>query len=99
MPGLAIAALSLKLFPLFVIASGVMLIAPVAGLLAYYFKPRRWEIGLGSLAVLLLFLFVVTFLDQSNVLIGGLTCRPDLAGDGWAPRDGARRLGCWYGPC
>ncbi len=75
-PGLAIAALSLKLFPLYAIAIGVVLIAPVAGLLAYYFKPRRWEIGLGSLAVLLLFLFDVTFLDKSNVLIGGLVAAP-----------------------
>jgi len=75
-PGLALGALSLMFFPLQVILIGVMLVAPVAGLLVYFHRSRGWEIGLGSLALLMLFLMVVTFLDRPRVLIGGLAAAP-----------------------
>ena len=54
------------------ILHGIVMVAPVAGLLAYYGRSRRWEVGLGSLAFLLLFLIVITFLDQPSMLIGTL---------------------------
>jgi len=75
-PGIALGALSLTFCALLVIAIGVMLVAPVAGLLVYYHRSRRWEIGLGSLALLMLFLVVVTFLDLPHVLIGSLVAAP-----------------------
>jgi len=75
-PGLALTALSLRSFPLPAIPIGVMLAAPIAGLLAYYNRSRLWEIGLGSLAFLVLFLLVITFLDRWGVLIGVLVAAP-----------------------
>jgi len=75
-PGLALGTLSLKSFPLPVISIGVMLVAPVAGLLAYHYRSRRREVGMGSLAVLLLFVHVFTLLDRSSMLISGLVAAP-----------------------
>ena len=39
-PGIALVIISLKLFGLEVILYGVILVAPAAGLLAYYWRPR-----------------------------------------------------------
>ena len=75
-PGIALVVISLKFFGLEVILYGLMLIAPMAGLLAYYWRPRRWEVGLGSLAFLMLFLIVITFLDRPGLLIGTLAAAP-----------------------
>jgi hypothetical protein len=75
-PAFALVVITLKLFGLEVIPYGVMLVVPAAGLLAYYWRPRRWEVGLGALAFLILFLIVITFLDQPVVLIVGLMAAP-----------------------
>ena len=75
-PGIALVALGLKFFALPVIPIGVMLVAPVAGLLAYFFRSHRWEVGLGALAGLLLFLVLITWLDRPAVLVGGLVAAP-----------------------
>jgi hypothetical protein len=75
-PGIALVALGLELFATPVIPIGVMLVAPMAGMLAYFFPSRRWEIGLGAVASLLLFLAVITWLDRPAVLAGGLVAVP-----------------------
>ena len=53
----------------------------------------RWQVGLGSLALLLLFLVVITFLDQPIMLIGTLAV-PAISLAVSAPGDIARRPGC-----
>ena len=57
-------------------STGVMLVAPISGLLAYHYRSRRWEVGLGSLALLVLFLLVMTFLDRPDVLFDVLMAAP-----------------------
>ena len=72
-PAIALAVIGLKLFNLELILHGIVIIGPVAALLArIYDRSRRWEVGLGSLALLLLFLIVITLLDQPPCLIGTL---------------------------
>lgn len=75
-PGLAIGALGLKLFDPSVIAIGVQVFAPVGVLLAVYYRSRRWEIGMGSLVCLLVFLTWTTFQTQPDVLISLLVAAP-----------------------
>ena len=75
-PGIALLAISLKLFDIVAVLYGVMLVAPAAGLLAYYSRPRRREVGLGSLAFLMLFLIVITAADRPKLLIGELAAAP-----------------------
>jgi hypothetical protein len=74
--GIALVALSLKLFEFPPIPVGVMLVAPVAGLLGYFCRSHRWEVGLGALAVFLLFVSVMTLLDRREVLFGVLVAAP-----------------------
>ena len=92
-PGIALVVISLKLFWLDVILNGLLVAGPVAGLLAYYWRRQWWKVGLGVLGFLMLFLIVITFLDQPGVLLGGLAAAPiSLA---LTPRGGtARRPGC-----
>ncbi|MGP0065949.1 MAG: hypothetical protein ACLQGP_20410 [Isosphaeraceae bacterium] len=91
-PGLALAALGLKLFDLTVIAISVTMVVPIAVLLAGYDRSRWREVVLGSLASLWLFLFVVTFLDRPGVLVGALVAAPmsmaASAPRGWRPTAG-----------
>jgi formylglycine-generating enzyme required for sulfatase activity len=75
-PGLALAALGLKWLPLPVLWNGVILIVPAAGLLAYYFRSRWWDIGVGALAVLLLFAALITWFNKPLVLAGVLVAAP-----------------------
>jgi hypothetical protein len=75
-PGIALVALGLKFFALPVIPTGVMLVASVAGLLAYYLRSHWWEIGFGAIGGLLLFGSVMTFLDRPAVLTGVLVAFP-----------------------
>ena len=65
-PGIALAVISLKFFDLETILHGIVMVGPGGGLLAYYGRSRRWEVGLGSLALLVLFLIVITFLDRAE---------------------------------
>ncbi len=75
-PGIALVVISLKLFGPGQILNGLMLVAPAAALLAYYRWPRYWEAGLGYLALLMLFLIVITYLDRPGLLIGALAAAP-----------------------
>ncbi len=75
-PGLALGALSLKLYALPVLSIGAMLVGPVAGLLAHYYRSQRREVGFGSLALLLAFAHLTTLFDRSNILIAGLVAAP-----------------------
>jgi hypothetical protein len=72
LPGIALAMISLKLFGLQPIEYGIMIIAPMAALSAYYWRSRLWEVGLGSLAMLMLFLILITFADRPGLLIATL---------------------------
>ena len=75
-PGIALGAISLKLFGLYLILNGLMLVAPAVVLVAYYRWPRRWEIGFSYLAFLMLFLIVITYLNPPGMLIGALAVTP-----------------------
>jgi hypothetical protein len=75
-PGLAIGVLCLRFFD---VEASVILacwMAAVAGLLAYYLKWHRREIGLGALAAFILSLSLVTYWRQTGVWIGGLAAAP-----------------------
>jgi hypothetical protein len=67
-PGIAAIVLSLWAFGPELIVHGIILVAPAAGLLVYYCRSRRMEVGLASLAFLILLLTVIAFLDQPCVL-------------------------------
>jgi hypothetical protein len=69
-PALAIGAIGLKLLPLWVVAISTMLVAPIAGLVAYYYRTRWFEVGLASVALVLVFAFVLTFVDRPDLLTG-----------------------------
>ena len=75
-PGMALLAISLKLYGLELIPYGVKLVAPFAVLLACFRWRLRSEIGIGSLGVLMLFLFVITFFHLPRVVLGGLVAAP-----------------------
>ena len=97
-PGLAAAALGLKLFDLTVIGIAVTMVVPIAALLAGYDRSRWREVVLGSLASLWLFLFIVTFLDRPGVLGGALAAAPISMAASTA-QGGVRRPVCCSGPC
>jgi hypothetical protein len=71
-PGIALVVLSFWAFSPKVVCYGMVEVVPVAVLLGYYWPSRRWEVGLGSLASLVLFSMVITFLDRPPVLLGAL---------------------------
>ena len=75
-PAIALLVIGLKLFSLEVVLPGLIVVAPTAGLVAYYWRPRGSDLRLGALALLMLFLIVVTFLDQPDVLMAGLAAVP-----------------------
>jgi hypothetical protein len=75
-PAAALAVISVKLLALEVILHGALLIAPIAGLLAYYWRPRPLDLGLGALACLMLFLILLTFADRPGLILGGLAAAP-----------------------
>jgi hypothetical protein len=75
-PGIALAMLTLKLFPLVTIVNGILLIAPLAALLAYYQRTGRLEIGIVGLTMLFLFLTVTTFFHRPRVLNGLMVAAP-----------------------
>jgi hypothetical protein len=66
----------MKLFGLEVILHGIIVVTPGAGLLAYYWRSGRVEVGVVALAVLMLFLIVVSFADRPNMMIVGLVAAP-----------------------
>jgi hypothetical protein len=74
--GIVLFLISQKLFGLEVIQHGVILVAPPAGLLAYCWRSRRPEVGLGALAILMLFLIVISYFDRPGLVIGGLAAAP-----------------------
>jgi hypothetical protein len=74
--GILLAVLTLKFFAFEAILSGVLLLVPLLGIAAYYGVLRRWEVGLGSVSALMVFLSVVTYLDRPEVLIGGSLAAP-----------------------
>jgi hypothetical protein len=88
-PGLAIGAISIRLFPLEVILIGLALIVPVAGVVAYLNRPRRWEVAMGASALLVIFLVVITFLDRRPELIFTMVVAPTAVAMGipgrWRP--------------
>ncbi len=67
-PGIALAVLSLKFFNFELIAYGIMIVGPIAAVLAYYLRSRRWEVGFGLLALSMLLLIVITSLDKRGLL-------------------------------
>ena len=75
-PGIALLAISVKLFDPEVILYGVIVIVPMAGLLAYYWRSGRLYVGLGALAFLILFSVVITFADRPRILLAGLAGAP-----------------------
>ena len=78
------------------ISIGVMLIAPVGGTAGVPLQATTVGDRTGSLAVLLLFLFV-DHISRSNrdVLIGGLAAAPISLAVSWPRGGGVRRPGCW----
>lgn len=60
-PGIALAALTVKFFSLEPTLRSILIVAPPGAMLAYYGRPWRREIALASLAFLLLFLLSLTF--------------------------------------
>jgi hypothetical protein len=75
-PGVALLITSLKMFDLEVILYGVIVIVPLAGLLAYYWRSVWLYVGLGALAFLMLFSAVITFADRPRLLLAGLAAAP-----------------------
>ena len=75
-PGIALSLISLKLFGLEVILYGVISLVPTGGLLAYFCRSRRWEIGVGFLAILILLMIVISFNRRPTALIGVLVAVP-----------------------
>ena len=75
-PGIGLVALGLKLFFVQIIPIGVAVVAPFAGLVAYYWRSHRRDIGLGALACLLLFVSLMTWRDRPKVLIDVLVAAP-----------------------
>jgi hypothetical protein len=73
---LALGVISLALFTVLVLSIGAALVAPIAGLLAYFRPRERWEAGIGALMLVFLFAAFVTFFDQPVVLAGGLAAAP-----------------------
>jgi hypothetical protein len=71
-PGIAVAALSLKLFVFSVILLGATPAAVLAGAFAYVVGPHHRLVGVGSLACLVLFPALMTFADRPDVLLGAL---------------------------
>jgi len=71
-PGVALGILGVSHFPLHAILVGVMLVAPLLGVMVYFHRNRLWEVGFGSLVALTLFLVMSTFLDEPRALIGAL---------------------------
>ncbi|APW62196.1 hypothetical protein [Paludisphaera borealis] len=72
LPAIAVGLVCLKLFALEVVAIMAVPIAPAAGLLAYYLPARRWEIGFGAVATMIVALSLLTFGGRLEVLIGGV---------------------------
>jgi len=75
-PGVAILVVCLKLFAAPVITNGILLVAPLVGLAAFYGVVRSWRVALGLLSILLLFLVVLTYHDDAKVLLGALAAAP-----------------------
>jgi hypothetical protein len=75
-PGTALLFVCLKLFAPLVIWNGILLVAPLVGLAATYGALRQWQVALGLLSILLLFIAVVTYLDDPTVLLGALAAAP-----------------------
>jgi hypothetical protein len=71
-PGIALAVLGVRAFQPELILRGIIVVAPAAGLLSYYCRSRRWEVAIGSLAFLFLFLAVITYFDRPRPLAGAL---------------------------
>jgi hypothetical protein len=71
-PTMALVAVSLKLFPLPVILIGAVPVAALAGVLAYRYGPRRWIVGVASVACLVLFSLLTTFADRPGLLVDTL---------------------------
>ena len=76
MPGIAVALISLKLFPLEAMVYGLLVIALAAGLLAHYLPQRRGQVAVGALATLMVFSMTSTYFDQPGVLFGALAGAP-----------------------
>jgi hypothetical protein len=74
--GIGLLALSLSAFGLPVIVHGLIIIAPVAGLLAYYYRWNWRDVGLGALAALVAFSLVITLLDRPGMLVSVLAVTP-----------------------
>lgn len=75
-PGLAIGAVSPRLFPIEVILIGLGLIVPAAAVAAYFKRPRRSEVVTGVSALLVIFSMFVTYLDRPAALITAMVVAP-----------------------
>lgn len=72
LPAILLGLASLRLFAFEVVAIVAGLVAPAAGLLAYYSPNRRREVALGALTVCLVAIGLLTFLGRMDVMIGGI---------------------------
>ena len=68
-PGIAILLISQKFFDSTLVLWSIAAVAPIVGLLAYYRRPRYWELRLGFLVTLMLFLIVISLADQGRLLL------------------------------
>ncbi len=71
-PGLALLVITVKFFGIETILHGIVIVGPFAALAAYFGRSWRWEVGVGSLSLLMLFLLVITFLDRPAMVMGTL---------------------------
>jgi hypothetical protein len=68
-PGIALALLSWKIFHLETILHGSVIVALISVLPVYYGRTMRRELGVGYLALLVVLLMLITFLDQPKFLV------------------------------
>jgi hypothetical protein len=72
LPSILLGLAGLRLFAPEVVAIIAGLVAPAAGLVAYYSPARRREVALGALTICLAAIGLLTFLGRVEVMIGGV---------------------------